>query len=453
MNEDVLGRLRASNPLPGGSDAPPIEDVLARLNLNLDAPRARRRRRSIGVLAPVLGAAVAVLVLVVALTGLHRAHPHVHRSTQPPAPKLIPHAPRGGMRGLVTVWGAGFASTSDGVISLQQCLGCRNGAPTAHSTYRYWLATTRDAGLSWSLTPQRYYLQQPMFVGANGWAGGLKAAASGGGGIAEYYVTHDGGHSWSVAPAAAPNEGGALVSIAGGEVWAVGLTTRVAILHAPVTASRLDATTSQPIQGSWTNVEVIAAGPGTAYVSNGDVPRQTFVTHDDGHSWQRIPPPCAGGERGVPASAYGDTVWAVCSSTQGPRITLARSLDGGRTWQQLNCPAVPRNGVQAVSPRVAWMLTITGQIWRTTDAGQIWRAKWSAASSEPKPLRSNAPAIAAGLSMLPQLIAQTPTSATVLTLLTRGHDGRQAAFTNLAMYRTSDGGRTWRPYVVALGQR
>jgi hypothetical protein len=55
--------------------------------------------------------------------------------------------------------------------------------------------------------------------------------------------------------------------------------------------------------------------------------------------------------------------------------------------------------------------------------------------------------------MLPQLIAQTPTSATVLTLLTRGHDGRQAAFTNLAMYRTSDGGRTWRPYVVALGQR
>jgi photosystem II stability/assembly factor-like uncharacterized protein len=444
MTDDVMDRLRASDPLPAGSAAPPVEEMLARLDLGRPP---KPRWRPIGVLAPVLSAAVVVVIVVVALTTVRTRHPRAHAGSQSSASTA---ALRGGMRGLVTVWGAGFSSNSDGVISLQQCLGCRDGNQTAHSTDLYWLARTTNGGRSWSLEPERYYILQPLFAGANGWAGGLEATGSKDGGFAEYYVTHDGGRSWRIAPTAAPNEGDAPVSLVGSEVWATGLTaTNVAILHAPVTANRLEAAASQPIHGNWTNVDVTAAGPGTAYVQNADRPRQTFVTHDDGRSWQRIPPPCARVGRGVPIAAHGDTVWATCVPTnpnRGESSDLVRSTDGGRNWQPLG--AVPAITIQAVSARIAWLFTIGGQVWRTTDAGRTWHPVWSA-SSEPSALRAHSPSIASG-NLGPALIAQSPTSASVLTLVTYRHDGKQ--LTNLVLYRTTDGGRTWQPYTVPLAK-
>jgi photosystem II stability/assembly factor-like uncharacterized protein len=356
------------------------------------------------------------------------------------------------MRGLVLMVGAGFSPPSQGVISLQQCVGClANGNQTAHSRDRYWLARTVDGGRSWSLIKEHYAIQAPLFVGRSGWAGGLKAEGPQAGGVAEYYVTHDGGRSWNVAPAAAPNQGGALVSVSGGEVWATGLVPNaVTIMHAPVTGGRLRATASQPIHGGSTNVQVIAAGRGTAYVSNADVRRQTFVTHDDGQSWQRIRPPCSSGESGGLNTAHGDTVWAECYSPVNPRPVLALSEDGGRSWQRISRSVALTSAPQLVSSETAWALS-GRKVLRTTDGGLTWSAVWSAATSQPPALRSKTPPpIAAGPDLL--LVAQSPTSASVVIAITGG-TRTGAKLTNLVVYRTTDGGRTWQPSVVPLGMR
>jgi photosystem II stability/assembly factor-like uncharacterized protein len=451
VTPDVLDRLRASNPLPDGSTAPELESLLRRLDT---VARGPRRFRPFRLLVPVLGVAVALLVLIGALGVLHAGHRGaVSRRHVPAPPPTVPLAPRGGMRGLVLVVGAGFSSSSDGVISVQQCLGCLDdGNQTPHSRDLYWLARTVDGGRNWSLTRERYSLQRPLFVGQNGWAGGLEATGPQAGGVAEYYVTHDGGRTWSVAPAAAPNQGGALVSIGGNEVWATGLTpTNVTIMHALVAGDRLSATASQPIHGGSTNVQVIAGRPGTAYVSNADAPRQTFVTHDDGRSWQRIQPACPSGEGGELAAAYGDTLWAECYSTRSQRQVLSRSDNGGSSWQQLHPRLAPSIPPQPVSTEAAWALS-GHKVLRTTNRGLTWSAVWSAANSQPPSLRSQTPPpIAAGSNLL--LIANSPTSASLVTAITRGHVGDQTRLTNLVVYRTADGGQTWQPYVVSLGMR
>ena len=122
MSPDALERLCASNPLPHGSKAPEFETLLARLQtVNPWRPRFGRFR----LLVPVLSLAVALLVLIGALAVLHSgdrtAVSQKHGSTPRPT---VPVVPRGGMRGLVSVVGAGFSPSLEGVISLQQCLGC-----------------------------------------------------------------------------------------------------------------------------------------------------------------------------------------------------------------------------------------------------------------------------------------------------------------------------------------
>ena len=107
-------------------------------------------------------------------------------------------------------------------------------------------------------------------------------------------------------------------------MWAIGLSGQVAILHAPVAGSRLTATAAQPIHGDWTNVAVFARGTGTAYVFNGNAPRETFVTHDDGRSRQHIAPPCPHGNTALLTAAYGETVWANGASTQGRTTATVR---------------------------------------------------------------------------------------------------------------------------------
>jgi photosystem II stability/assembly factor-like uncharacterized protein len=392
---------------------------------------------------------IAVVVAVAALSGLHAGHRvRSHRSAATPA-MTVPGLPADGMRGVVSLAGAGFDSLSDGIISLQQCLNCGDGHQPRQAAIRYWLARTSDGGTTWRLTAVGYSLQQPLFAGRDGWAGGLQAAGS----TAEYFVTHDGGRTWQTAPAAAPNEGGSVVSIGGGEVWATGLSQNVAILHAAADSGRLAATPAQPIRGDWTNVLVIAGGREIAYVTNGNAPRQTFVTHDGGRSWQRIPPLCPAAAGGVLLAAYGNTVWAECQQppARQPQIALEWSPDGGRTWERrapTTASAVER--IQPVSARVAWALSADGVIRRTTDGGQTWSQVWSAAGSQPATLKT-AVSIANAAGSPPILIAQSPTTASIVMTLTRGN-GRQQR-TNVVLYRTTDGGRSWRPQVVALARR
>lgn len=274
------------------------------------------------------------------------------------------------MSGVVTVWGAAFNSAGEGVISLQQCLGCEpNGNQTRQAHDTQWLLTSSDGGRSWTRCARGYSLQHPLLVGQDGWAGGLQMLSrkQGGGaaqwepgaGIARYFVTHDAGRSWSLAPSASPNGGGSVTSLVGNEVWAVGLKTSVAILHGPARGKQLIATTSQPIQGEYTNIHVQGAGPDTAYVVNGNVPQQAFATHDDGRTWQRLtPPPCTGkyAVANVDA-AFGQTVWLTCAGGNDGRPRLVRSVDGGRSWRQL--PADwGKDGPQQLavaSAQVAWV--------------------------------------------------------------------------------------------------
>lgn len=464
MSTEPLDLLRDSDPAPRGSSAPPIERVLELVYA--ERPARRRRRTGLGALVPAAGtaAALAVAAVAVVLAGVdHRSSVRHHLPAASGGGDAVspsrsaPRVPRGGMRGLVFLQGVAFASPSDGLISMQQCLGYHDGDPTAHASCRNWIATTTDIGVSWRFARQPEYVFNPRFSGADGWAEGLLTPSDTGGGFARFFVTHDGGRSWGVAPSAAgalgPGEG---VSVGGEEAWAVGVNCAgqarctVTILHAPVTGSRLDATAAQPVAGSWTNVEVVAAGPQTAYVVNPEHAQQTFVTHDDGRTWQRIEPACparfefsrltSGGSAG--------TVWASCQPWHGP-TTLRRPTDSGR-WRLTAGHFGNVFRLQPVSPQIAWGLTPTGAVLRTTDGGSTWSTVWSAGHSQPASLRTHPSAIVAQASGTPMLTAQSATSASIVMILSRGHVDRQSKFTNLVVYRTDDGGATWHPSVVRL---
>lgn len=456
MTTDPFDRLRDSNPVPYGGCAPPLENVLERIRAE-DLNR-RRWPASTGALAPLLGAAAAIAVVAVALVlvghrGVVSRSGPAATSSAPTAPSSALGAPAGGMLGLVFLEGAAFSSASTGLISLQQCLGCHNGNPTAHASYRDWLTSSTDGGASWVVSRRPWYVFNPRFSGSNGWAEGLQARSN----AALFYVTHDDGRSWSVAPSAASAMGDQNLSVGAGEVWAVGSNCAaqctVTVLHAPVSASRLVAAPTQPVSGGWTNVQAVAAGPHTAFVTNPDAVGQTFVTHDDGRSWQRTSPPCPRGAYGrLATGGLADSLWATCQPRHGG-ATFRRSSDGGRSWHVLSGRFSDVFQLQPVSAQVAWGLTPRGAVVRTTDSGSTWSTVWSVALSQPASLTSRPPLLVALASGTPMLTAQNATSASLVMILTRGHVGRQARSTNLVVYRTSDGGATWRPSVVRLPER
>jgi photosystem II stability/assembly factor-like uncharacterized protein len=299
-----------------------------------------------------------------------------------------------------------------------------------------------DGGVELDVLPDRVGRQQ----------GGGAAQSGAGSGIARYFVTHDGGRSWTVAPTAAPNEGGSVASLVGSEVWAVGLALNATILHGPATGAGLIAPASQPIHGGYTNVHVEGAGAGTAYVVNGDVPRQAFATHDDGRTWQRLmPPPCTGKHAFARLDgAFGQTVWLTCSGGKDRAPRLVRSLDGGRSWRQLPVDW-GNDGPQqltAVNAHDAWALNGDGELLRTTNAGTTWQPVWSATDARVSPL--SLPITKLTASPLPILSVQSADSASIVTLLNRGTTGRAAKLTNLVVYRTTNGGQSWQAYPVRL---
>ncbi len=473
MTDELLDRVRAVDPLPEGSTPPPFEFVFARLE---DMPGRRgqhRRGRFLALFLPAVSVAVVIGVMVAAATLLHAGrnggrqhgagtgHGNTPNAATGVTSASTPSIPAGGMPGFVTVWSAGFSSDGDGVISLQQCLRCEpNGNQTSRSTDTEWLLTTSDGGRSWKRTARGYYVQRPLLVGQDGWAGGeqMVSRSQGGGaaewepglGIVRYFVTHDAGRSWSVARTA-PDVGG-LASLVGSEVWAVGHSSNVAILHGPVSGEELSATASQPIQGGYPNVRVQGAGADSAYVVNGDVPQQAFATHDDGRTWQRLtPPPCTGKYAFASLdAAFEQTIWLTCSGGTDRTPRLDRSLDGGRSWQQLPV-GLGNNGPQqlaAVNARVAWVLTSNWELLRTTNAGATWQPVWSATDPRVSPL--SRPTTNPSPSPLPILSVQSADSASIVTLLNRGTTERAAKLTNLVVYHTTDGGQSWQTYPVGL---
>ncbi len=439
MRTDPIELLRAANPLPDGSSAPPVEVVLGRIKAG-GSPRRRRARR--GLLLPTLGVATAVAVVAVALA-LVRPH---HAPVSHPAHKSPPaevKAPKTGMRGVVEIYGEAFPSADLGVVSLQQCQPCHAAPHGGRQRFQDWLVRTTDGGARWQVTRRHFNLFQPQFEGADGWAQGVQAGV-GAGGLVLMYVTHDGGRTWKVAPTKAPPLGDGPVSVVGGEVWTVGSGCRgeactTSVVRGPVTGSSLPLSPTQPVGGDHNNLHAVGAGPGIAYVMNDDNPSQSYVTHDDGRSWRRLAPPCARGAFGRLDVADVDALWAQCNPRKGPEV-LSRSTDGGRSWQTQADRFGFLFSLQPTSALVAWAMTTRGHVVRTTDGGQTWKTVWSVGGSQPAALAGHTP----------QLTTRTDTVASIVVTLSRGSVQHHAAATNLVVYRTSDGGQTWKPGVIHL---
>lgn len=116
MTADLLDRLRAADPVAHGSSAPPLEWMLERIAAEPHVRPSRHRSLTSAVL-PLLGAAPAIVVVVLAFA-------LVHVGGRPTTTPTTPGGPVTGMRGVVEVSGLAFASADRGTISFQQCWPC-----------------------------------------------------------------------------------------------------------------------------------------------------------------------------------------------------------------------------------------------------------------------------------------------------------------------------------------
>jgi photosystem II stability/assembly factor-like uncharacterized protein len=458
MSADPLEWLSARNPVPHGSTAPSLESMLARLESAGAEPGGRRIRVPlVPALAIVAALAVVAAVVLLAVTHLGRTPAHLPPAsrTAPSVPSPSSLMPPSGMRGALVIQGAASAAAGHSLINFIQCEPCHG--PVAASPQHLWLATTVDAGRSWHVARTTLDLTMLAFSGADGWAEG-----SGSDHIIRFFASHDGGRTWHVAATRDPAPGWGDVSVAGGEVWSLGngcAGTRCidAILRAPAAGDRLVQTAAQPPLGHSTNVSVVASGSNDAYVLN-DIfgidhsvttvtHTQLFATHDRGRTWRSLPTPCARLSSGQLYRGGADALWATCQQRHG-RAQLSRSTDGGRHWTPMG--NVPANiQLQPASAQIAWAVSAAGRIFRTTDGGRTWTAVWYGGHPEPAVLAGTMPP---GLNRAFDIVltVQSATTATVIAVVTRGHVDSHAAQTDFVTYRTTDGGRTWRPNVVRL---
>ncbi len=466
MTVDALEYLRTEDPVPHGSSAPPIEWVLARIERAQAQPG--RRRLAIALVPTVaVAATLAVVAAVVVLAVTHRgpapAHlPPANRST--PAVPAVPSPgslmPRGGMPGLLSIAGVASSSPNLAQIDFSQCQPCYKGGDGRGSTTYDWRADTTDGGVTWHVGRTSASLDAFgfAFAGADGWSEGLRSAGHSGGGVLAFFASHDGGRTWHMASSEGRASGTGGVSIAGGDVWTLGshcagtcsgsAAPVDVVLRAPASGDRLAMTVGQPPLGDTTNVSVVATRRAEAYVLTDDygtvdgaatiTHTRLFATRDGGRTWQRMPTPC-------PRLAFGrlyaggpDVLWATCEPQHGA-AELRRSTDGGLTWTALPAKLAGVQ-LQPVSAQVAWAVVSGARVVRTGDGGRTWSQVWYGGRPEPTVLAGNTPV----------LTVQSATTATVIAVVTRGRVDGHAARTDFVTYRTTDGGRTWRPTVVRL---
>lgn len=428
MTDAALDRLRAVNPIPTDPGAPPIEGVRARIAASEPgpAPRAARRRvtrtlgASLGAFAVVAVAAVVAGVVLLVHVGAH--------------PKSLATVPTftSGMRGTVSVSAAGLDGDV-GYIWFERCTGCHGAHP---GNVSYWLARTNDRGRSWTVTKRpELALGDGSGSGISAWAATVGDDPGGltGGGIV---VSHDRGGSWNVVHTA-PSPNPYSVSVAGGQVWAVGDgcpgVCGGGILRGAVSGSRLTATPTTPRVGRRA-VQIVALGTTSAYlyVPLGSGPAEAWVTDDAGRSWQRVAPGCpadavSGGGSGA--------IWRSCRPHSG-RSTIGISTDGGRRWAY-HTAGVSTGILYPESSRTAWAQTRTGATIRTTDGARRWRTVWTPPSNvNPR---------------LGTLSVQSGAAATETIPVTHTWGGVKR--TNLILYRTADGGNHWQRTPVPLPSR
>jgi photosystem II stability/assembly factor-like uncharacterized protein len=445
MTDELLEQLRARNPRPEPMP-PPIDQVLARIAADKPSVRLRWPRWLGPSLAVAVAVAVAAVVLVATYGGRHAAGPTgtaVGRTPSSdhhrmPALRLraIP-----AMRGALERPVLGFGSGGAGVIGWAQFRTPRTVKPAA------WLATTTNAGGSWSVTRRGFSLAtNPVFVGASdGWA-----VAVGQDRALRFYVTHDDGHRWApAASAAAAEPSSGEVSIAGGVVWAVGTGSCAAtgcqwvVMRGLASGDRLPSTAGQPLPVTRQNQTTISATSATAaYVTTpARVGSNIYVTHDGGRDWRRTAAGCGDGHTvfGIAATS-GNTLWQVCGRGRSYQVT--RRTGGGAAQTTWRLPFIPVDGFEPVSADTAWAQSEHGKIYRTTDGGEHWQLVWSPGG----PHGGSVP----GRSQ--ELSAESANNATLLVSIITGPVSRDRVprSTNLILYRTTDGGHSWQSSPIRL---
>lgn len=455
MTEDLIEQLRARNPAPTPLPPPPIETVLARIATGEHRPSGSRWPGLIGMSLAIMVAVAIVAGALISIGGRQRAAAPgnqpakhsaaaAHRSTGTKSGGLVlrPVASEA-MRGALQSPVLAFGPSGAGVIGWMQS----TTANMSHS--KPWLATTRDHGRSWSVTPRGFSLfATPAFDRSrDGWAMVIDAHHT-----LHFYVSHDRGQNWAPAQsAAAADSVPGDVSVAGAVVWAVGTgscsgpsaSCRWVVMRAPATGDRLPATAAQPLPPTNQNATTIsAASATTAYVTaparHGTV---IYATRDGGRHWHQIPDPCAGSsiELGATATPTG-SLWQICARSGRPFVV--RSIDGGAHWTSAPLPFSSPTALEPITGNVAWSQDAHGTIYRTTDGGNSWHAVWHSGG----PHRRSTPGVS------PVVSAQSANEASLLVQLTIGPISRDQIphSTDLIVYRTTNGGADWYPNLVKL---
>jgi photosystem II stability/assembly factor-like uncharacterized protein len=436
MTDDVLDRLRSSNPVPRDEiPAPPLETVVARLRADEPEPEPRWVSRMRGWLVPALGVAATLAVAVIAFSVIG----HRDRMTASgPVPALLP-TPRLGMPGVVQVDGAAFPSEGTGAISIEQCFPC--GPRTQLN--RTWTVVAGGEG-SWHLhrTPS---MGSPEFSGeVAGWAIGMSFAPNGGI-VSAPYVTHDGGRTWARA-SLPPGASNATVSVAGATAWATASTDRrhVIVLNGPARGTTLTRVARLRF-ASDVAASIVAGNDSTAYL---EVARKFstlhLVTHDAGQTWQQLPAGCSGGSDSTLSVDSTSSLWRLCGD---PTVTVGHSTDGGRSWRtfHVTAPGRPIGSpllLRAASPSTAWMLSNHGDVFRITGGGAHSQRVWSVT-------RSQRTAVGGRPEALTAITENTAYLTVLIPPVKHGHTNG----TYLVVYETRDGGRTWQPHLVTLTHR
>lgn len=253
------------------------------------------------------------------------------------------------------------------------------------------------------------------------------------------YATDDGGYTWT-----RQRPGGPVVDLGGDgeDVWAVigGCAD-----HGPARCRfelRLSADGGEswwpsrlpsPIRGP--DVEIVREGSAGWIVSAGDSfhTRRLLVTHDGARTWAAVANPCRhprhawgttmgpfGFEQHI-AAVDSDRLWLVCVLEPvggSTRAVVYRSSDGGMAWRLSSPEAFPFGygfEIVATAPSVAW--------WVDRYVAQSLRRMRPAGQGEHPGIESTAPWVA--LQFADPLHGWAATADLV--------------------YRTADGGTTWRP--------